>query len=457
MKYTKCIIGALLLLLCSIVNAQREMVIKKVQLGSSEKNYQLSKVGHYFVLNGDIIMGDDFPRTRGYVRTNAAGIPDNLWPQGYIPVMISPDVMKWDMYTSVMRALVLLNNKTNVRFKPYTNERDYIKIDMYLDDPNLGGASPVGKIGGEQVLILNRNMPESVVIHELLHALGFWHEQSRADRDSYVQVDMSMVKEGYKHNFQIEPGMVSGAYDYNSIMHYPANSFGLTDKSVTIKCKNANTLSDCKLGGDILSPKDIAALNMVFSLNQSLPRLNLENEFNIQLPNVAKGVSLEDGVYRIKVKSTAKYLDIKDISKENGAVLQQWDLFTEDNQKFAVTKKFSGVYEFKAMHSGRYLSVDRASSENLAVILQWDYANQNNQRFEVIYSEAQKGYYIRGYQSRKYWGLLGLLNGGLIIQQEKPLQVFSFEKAGNIPSIITPVEKIKTIAPVRKLSTIKSQ
>ena len=50
--------------------------------------------------------------------------------------------------------------------------------------------SYLGRIGSGQILSLVKPqcIDKGTVIHELLHALGFWHEHSRPDRDEHIQV-----------------------------------------------------------------------------------------------------------------------------------------------------------------------------------------------------------------------------------------------------------------------------
>ena len=71
-------------------------------------------------------------------------------------------------------------------------------------------------------------MKFSTILHELGHAIGFWHEQSRPDRDEYIKVLTENIANSQRSNFQIEKEINSlgVGYDYNSVMHYNNDTFG---------------------------------------------------------------------------------------------------------------------------------------------------------------------------------------------------------------------------------------
>ncbi|XP_023289723.1 zinc metalloproteinase nas-13-like [Orussus abietinus] len=155
--------------------------------------------------------------------------PEKLWANKTIPYVISPLYDTAD-YVTIYKAITYLNYMTCIKFVPWNGiVKDFLLI-WPISHP-AGCWSFVGKFGGVQILSLqppDKNGPnclgtEGKAIHELMHALGIFHEQSRADRDDFVQIHLENVIPQFRTNFDKqsrENTTYSYEYDYNSIMHY---------------------------------------------------------------------------------------------------------------------------------------------------------------------------------------------------------------------------------------------
>jgi hypothetical protein len=139
----------------------------------------------------------------------------DLWPEGLVYFEFDDNVVT-DNRNRMREAMDEVIGVCGVVFLPRLDEENYVHI--YLSTAN---ASPVGMEGGEQGLYIHNFDVRFIMVHELLHTLGFWHEQSRPDRDTYIEVIEENIEPGFEHNFQIEieSGIVGG-YDFESLMHY---------------------------------------------------------------------------------------------------------------------------------------------------------------------------------------------------------------------------------------------
>ncbi|XP_061433356.1 astacin-like metalloprotease toxin 5 [Lethenteron reissneri] len=155
---------------------------------------------------------------------------------------------------AVVQATQEFEKKTCVRFQPHAGETDFIHIQ------DLGGKSwsLPGKQGGEQPLSLEPGkVTKGIVLHELMHALGFQHEHCRSDRDDHVWVVPENVKKEWKEQIvdinSNEQDLVA-PYDCSSIMHYSMLAGSVDERNPTIIPRDvlcmlhmgqSNSLSPC--------------------------------------------------------------------------------------------------------------------------------------------------------------------------------------------------------------------
>uniref|UniRef100_H2MEW4 Metalloendopeptidase n=1 Tax=Oryzias latipes TaxID=8090 RepID=H2MEW4_ORYLA len=169
----------------------------------------------------------------------------------------------------ILKALDQFRLKSCIDFKPREAEVFYITIQK-LD----GCYSYVGRrIAGGQVLSIGSGCDtKAIVEHEILRALGFYHEQSRYDRDDYVRLVRDNILQGNEHNFDKVGSDVSTThgtlYDYWSVMHYSTDAFtnGNGPTIITIDPKFQNIIGQ-RLE---MSYYDVLELNRLYNCNSTI-------------------------------------------------------------------------------------------------------------------------------------------------------------------------------------------
>nr|XP_020472812.1 high choriolytic enzyme 1-like [Monopterus albus] len=176
-----------------------------------------------------------------------------------IPFTINSDFTSTDRQV-ISQAMQAFHSTTCIRFVPHQNEKDYISIE------NQGGCfSPLGRMGGKQVLSLNRQgcIYQGVAEHELNHALGFVHEHTRSDRDNYVRINWENTDPQQAYNFdKSSTDNLDTPYDYSSIMHYGKTAFSVNGWDTITPIPD----SDIQIGQiNGLSQWDIFRINKLYS------------------------------------------------------------------------------------------------------------------------------------------------------------------------------------------------
>lgn len=202
---------------------------------------------------------------------------DKLWLEGVIYYMLHKSI---DPHTEsiITQAIHELEHKTCLHFEFVSSVYLFDHIEFTGEGDNC--LSNIGKIGGKQLVRLPDTAygtiitcrTHGIVLHEILHVLGIWHEQSRPDRNKYVQVLESNIQTGRQRNFNTRSGEEVDShgivYDYGSIMHYNLNAFS-SNGNPTLQIINMKEYiqQGQPAVGEIkrLSKRDIAQIRRVYN------------------------------------------------------------------------------------------------------------------------------------------------------------------------------------------------
>lgn len=201
-------------------------------------------------------------------RRAATARKERVWDHGVIPYEIDGNFSGAHkaLFKQAMRHW---ENFTCVKFVERVPQEhpNYI---LFTERP-CGCCSFVGKRGnGPQAISIGKNCDKfGIVVHELGHVVGFWHEHTRPDRDRHVQIIRDNIMSGQEYNFnkltEDEVNSLGLPYDYDSIMHYAKNTFSRGTYLDTILPMEVHGKKRPEIGQRLrLSEGDIAQTNLLY-------------------------------------------------------------------------------------------------------------------------------------------------------------------------------------------------
>lgn len=240
------------------VNVQKNSWDPKRSEKLAEEGYVEFEVkDDWAIAYGDVLLGK--VPAGGKVKQGHTQARKTFFWGGEIPIAINPKLPNPERVKS---AIQYFHEYTHVRFIPFEGQEDAIIFEVGEEHCY----SYLGRIGGHQPIFLSDKCTQAEILHELMHALGFIHEQSRTDRDQYVEILWGNIQEVFKPQFAKAPlqfmDSIKGTdFDYESAMLYRKNAFAISPELETIQSKGKVPITPSQ---GALSHEDIRRVNFMY-------------------------------------------------------------------------------------------------------------------------------------------------------------------------------------------------
>lgn len=213
-----------------------------MQVYYAGQEYDVEMIDGEYIYQGDIKFSPEMlsksPQKLIYdageeVDQKSVGRTKGYWPNNTVYYSIDSNLSGKERVTEAIKHW---QANSSLKFVQRSSEANYIYFTT-----GSGCSSYIGMIGGRQNITLSTSCSTGSTIHEIGHAVGLWHEQSRVDRDRHIKILYENVQSGREHNFKTyaESGYDGKEFtsnlDFGSIMMYGPYSFSSNGKPTITK------------------------------------------------------------------------------------------------------------------------------------------------------------------------------------------------------------------------------